>query len=176
MLRNTYEVPQEELANAGPGYQGCYIHAHGKWAAPRSRMAAAEFIERGEGDVITREALIEAGVTEAVLTAEPSRPVMEHIGVLSVETVPGNDEQCILRLRDDRGETYDIFPTQGFAGVEGAPDVENALGLDGLRVVVRSTSIAVSSSFGPGGSKSTSTMGVRSIRVLPPETTGTIVT
>lgn len=156
-----------------PGDMRLYIHAHGKWSAPRGWQTAKAFIETGEGDVITRELLIEGGAKDKDFTWDPRRPANEHTGVLSVELVPGNTQECILRLTDDRGNVYDVFPGPGFTGVEGAPEMKDARDLQGLHVVVRSTSIAVSSSFGIEGVKSRSVMGAKSIVVVQPATDGT---
>lgn len=149
-----------------PGDIGLYIHAHGVWSAPRGWTTAQTFIDAGIGDVITRKMLIKAGATDADFTDEPRRPVNEHRGVLSVEMVPGDTQNCILHLTEENGTVHDVFPGPGFTGVRGMPDIEDARELNGLRVVVRSTSIAVTASFGPEGSKSRSAMGVSSIEVV----------
>jgi len=162
----TAENAFPEGQDAAPGDAGVYIHAHGRWSAPRSWTAALAFLGDGTTDAITREMLIEDGATSADMDAEPDRPVDEHTGTLSVELVPGDEENCMLRLKEDAGTVWDVFPGPGFTGIEGDVEIGDATDLDGLRVVVRSTSVAASSSFGPQGSTSRNAMGVRSIRIV----------
>ena len=151
---------------AQPGNLGLYVHAHGRWAAPSDRAALVRFLDTGEGDVITREMLIADGACDDQFTAPLARPVDEHVGTLRVELVPGDTQNCILHLVTDDGQDYAVAPGPGFQGVEGASDIRDARDLEGLRAVVRSSSIAVSSSFGPQGSSSNAVIGARSIRIV----------
>lgn len=92
--------PEEER---GIGGLGLYVHAHVRWAAPRTTASLRRFVETGEGDdVLTREALIAEGVDEARFEAEAprTRPADLHRGILGVKEVEDGYELTLTERHD----------------------------------------------------------------------------
>lgn len=149
-----------------PGGLGLYVHAHGKWAAPSTVASMKAFIETGDSpDVITREMLIAEGADESEFEAIARRPHDEHVGVLKVELLPGDQAKLSFREDGQRG-TCDISFSPRFASVTGAvtPDL-TILDLDGARVTLRSDAVAVHATIGGVESGSGATMSIRSLHI-----------
>lgn len=166
-----HHVEHEEC----PGYLGLYVHAHGRWAAPRTTDMLRAFVETGDcADVLTRELLIEEGASEEELSGEkkPFRPINVHRGVLSVrKDVEDGEEVALMSFAEaGRDGVWDLVPHDDFQGVVGLDENDTTLfDLDGRTVEITSGTVMVSSSFGPEGSDSQSVMTVRRIAVVDPQ-------